>query len=96
MKEKTAKLHQKKSWMLSMLTGNASSNSAEQQFPGYASIDGKPMNIEQVWSATEYEEDPLTEILLANQSKPVEARIRHKVPVTLGLSVYYNLGKRWG
>jgi hypothetical protein len=44
------------------------------------------MNIEQVWSATEYEEDPLTEILLANQSKPVEARIRHKVPVTLGLS----------
>jgi hypothetical protein len=54
---------------------------------GYASIDGKPMNIEQVWSATEYEEDPLTEILLANQSKPVEARIRHKVPVTLGLSV---------
>ncbi len=96
MKEKTAKLHQKKSWMLSMLTGNASSNSAEQQFPGYASIDGKPMNIEQVWSATEYEEDPLTEILLANQSKPVEARIRHKVPVTLGLSLYYNLGKRWG
>lgn len=95
-KDKTGKLHQKRSWMLSMLTGNASSNSAEQQFPGYASIDGKPMNIEQVWTATEYEEDPLTEILLANQSRPVEARIRHKVPVTLGLSLYYNLGKRWG
>jgi len=36
------------------------------------------------------------EILLANQSKPVEARIRHKIPVTFGLSLYYNLGKRWG
>ena len=95
-KNKTAKLHQKKSWMLSMLTGNVSSNSAEQQFPGYASIDGKPMNIEEVWTTTEYEEDPLTEILLANQSKPVGARIRHKVPVTFGLSLYYNLGKRWG
>jgi hypothetical protein len=42
----------KKSWMLSMLTGSASSNSAEQQFPGYASIDGRAINTEQVWSAT--------------------------------------------
>ena len=95
-KNKALKSHKDKSWMLSMLTGNASSNSAEQQFPGYASMDGKPMNIEAVWSASEYVDDPLTEILLANQSKPVEARIRHKVPVTFGLSLYYNLGKRWG
>ncbi len=95
-KNKTVKPHQKRSWMLSMLTGSASSNSAEQQFPGYASINGQPMNIEEVWTASEYEDDPLTEILLANQSKPVEARIRHKVPVTFGLSLYYNLGKRWG
>ena len=87
---------EKKSWMLSMLTGSASSNSAEQQFPGYASIDGKAMNTEQVWHATEYTEDALTQILLANQSQPVEARIRHKVPVTFGLSLYYNLGKKWG
>ncbi|MCQ9635140.1 PorT family protein [Chryseobacterium sp. WG23] len=84
------------SWMLSMLTGNASSNAAEQQFPGYASMSGKPMNIEQVWTASTYDDNPLTEVLLANQSQPVEAKIRHKVPVTLGLSLYYNLGKRWG
>ncbi|MEG0928885.1 outer membrane beta-barrel protein [Chryseobacterium sp.] len=95
-KEKALKSHKDKSWMLSMLTGNVSSNSAEQQFPGYASMDGKPMNIEAVWSASEYVDDPLTEILLANQSKAVEARIRHKIPVTFGLSLYYNLGKRWG
>jgi len=82
--------------MLSMLTGNVASNSAEQQFPGYASITGKAMNVEQVWSTSEYHDDPLTAILLANQSQPVEARIRHKVPVTFGLSLYYNLGKRWG
>lgn len=95
-KAKNIKAHSERKWMLSMLTGNASSNSAEQQFHGYASVSGKPMSFEQVWSASEYVDDPLTQILLANQSKPVEARIRHKVPVTFGLSVYYNLGKRWG
>ncbi|GEJ44902.1 porin family protein [Chryseobacterium sp. ON_d1] len=95
-KHTTAKSRNKKSWMLGMLTGNMASNSAEQQFPGYASITGKAMNVEQVWTTSEYHDDPLTAILLANQSQPVEARIRHKVPVTFGLSVYYNLGKRWG
>lgn len=91
-----SKSRDKKSWMLSMLTGNVASNSAEQQFPGYASITGKAMNVEQVFTTSEHHDDPLTAILLANQSQPVEARIRHKVPVTFGLSLYYNLGKRWG
>ncbi|OCA80552.1 hypothetical protein BBH99_00165 [Chryseobacterium contaminans] len=95
-KTKHIKSKSEKKWMLSMLTGNASSNSAEQQFHGYASVSGKPMSFEQVWTTAEYVDDPLTQILLANQSKPVEARIRHKVPVTFGLSVYYNLGKKWG
>lgn len=95
-KMKEVKHRSEKKWMLSVLTGNASSNSAEQQFHGYASVNGKPMSFEQVWAASEYVEDPLTQILLANQNKPVEARIRHKVPVTFGLSMYYNLGKKWG
>ncbi|SDI64321.1 outer membrane beta-barrel protein [Chryseobacterium jejuense] len=95
-KTKNVKSKSEKKWMLSMLTGNASSNSAEQQFNGYASVSGEPMNFEQVWTASAYGNDPLTQILLANQSKSVEARIRHKVPVTFGLSVYYNLGKKWG
>ncbi|MCS4304485.1 outer membrane beta-barrel protein [Chryseobacterium sp. BIGb0232] len=93
---KVIKSRSEKKWMLSMLTGNASSNSSEQQFHGYASMDGAPMNIEEVWSASEYVDDPMTQILLANQSKPVEARIRHKIPVTFGMSVYYSLGKKWG
>jgi hypothetical protein len=95
-KMKEVKHRSEKKWMLSVLTGNASSNSAEQQFHGYASVNGKPMSFEQVWAASEYVEDPLTQILLANQNKPVEARIRHKVPVTFGLSMYYNLGEKWG
>ncbi|MCL8536239.1 PorT family protein [Chryseobacterium gallinarum] len=86
----------KKSWMLGMLTGNVSSNTAEQQFPGYASMNGKPMTVEQVWSTSAYEDDPLTAVLLANQSQPVEAKIRHRIPVTFGLSLYYSLGKKWG
>lgn len=95
-KIKEIKSRSEKKWMLSMLTGNAVSNSSEQQFHGYASMSGAPMNIEKVWSASEYVDDPITQILLANQSKPVEARIRHKIPITFGLSVYYNLGKKWG
>ncbi|MGC5746437.1 outer membrane beta-barrel protein [Chryseobacterium sp. NFX27] len=86
---------QQKKWMLSMLTGNVSSNSSEQKFPGYTSISGSPMTFSDFWiSGTD--PDPLTEVLLANQSKEVEARIRHKIPVTFGVSVYYNLGKKWG
>ncbi|KXH83237.1 hypothetical protein AU378_12525 [Chryseobacterium kwangjuense] len=84
-----------KKWMLSMLTGNVSSNAAEQRFPGYASINGSPLAFSDFWSAST-PDDPLTEVLLANQSKEVEARIRHKIPVTFGLSMYYSLGKRWG
>ncbi|MDQ0066682.1 porin family protein [Chryseobacterium lathyri] len=86
---------QPKKWMLSMLTGNVSSNSSEQKFPGYTSMSGSPMAFSDFWiSGTE--PDPLTDVLLANQSKEVEARIRHKIPVTFGVSVYYNLGKKWG
>lgn len=89
------KVRKSKKWMLSMLTGNVSSNSSEQNFPGYASMSGSPMAFSEVWISGS-ESNPITEVLLANQSKEVEARIRHKVPVTFGLSMYYNLGKRWG
>lgn len=93
-KSKILGRHSKK-WMLSMLTGNVSSNSSEQKFPGYTSMSGNPMTFNDFW-ITGTEPDPLTEVLLANQSKEVEARIRHKIPVTFGVSVYYNLGKKWG
>lgn len=94
-KSKSAK-QPKNAWMLSMLTGNASSNAAEQQFPGYATMSGNPMSVDEVWSSASYDDDPLMEILLANQNQQVEARLRHKIPITLGISLYYNLGKKWG
>ncbi|EJL70822.1 outer membrane beta-barrel protein [Chryseobacterium populi] len=94
-KTKTAKKSSNKSWMLSLLTGKAAPNSA-QQFPGYATMGGNPLSISDVWGTASYEENPLTEILLANQSKQVEATVRHKIPLNLGISLYYNLGKRWG
>jgi hypothetical protein len=84
-----------KSWMASILTGEATSN-AVQQFPGYTSLSGQPMVINDMWQSSGFEDDPLREILLANQNKEVQANIRHKMPVTLGVSLYYNLGKRWG
>jgi len=95
--QKLAKNNQKKSWMLSMLTGSASQNSATQ-FPGYATLNGATMSIsDEIWTAG-YEDDPLMAILLANQNKEIDARIRYKVPVTFGLSVYRSLGKskKWG
>lgn len=95
-KIKSVKQNGKKAWMLSMLTGNASSNASEQQFTGYATMSGSPMSVDQVWSSANYDDDPLMEILLANQNQQVEARLRHKIPITLGVSLYYNLGKKWG
>lgn len=88
-KQKTKRL-----WMLSMLTGKASSES--QQFPGYTTMSGQPMSINEMWSASAYDNDPFVGILLANQNQNVEAKLRHKVPLNLGISLYYNLGKRWG
>ncbi|WP_345991053.1 outer membrane beta-barrel protein [Chryseobacterium sp. Chry.R1] len=92
LKEKKQKT--KKSWMLSLLTGKASSNS--QQFPGYATISGGPLTLDQVWSASAFSEDPFVKVLVANQSQNVEATVRHKVPLNLGVSLYYNLGEKWG
>ncbi|MBB6371411.1 outer membrane beta-barrel protein [Chryseobacterium shigense] len=90
-----ALVQQPEKWMLSMLTGNVSPNSSDQKFPGYTSMSGSPMTFSDVLIAST-ETDPVTEVLLANQSKEVEARIRHKVPVTFGVSMYYNIGKKWG
>lgn len=94
-KTKITKKASNKSWMLSLLTGKASPNSA-QQFPGYATMSGNPLSVSDVWGTASYDENPLTQILLANQSKEVEATVRHKIPLNLGISLYYNLGKRWG
>lgn len=94
-KKELVKKRTKKAWMLGMLTGSTSQNSAEQ-FPGYATLNGASMSLsDEIWTAG-YQDNPLTAILLANQDKPIDARIKHKVPVTFGLSVYRNLGKRWG
>ncbi|GAB0154910.1 outer membrane beta-barrel protein [Chryseobacterium sp. Alg-005] len=94
-KPKITKRQSKKLWMLNVLTGSTSTSSA-QQFPGYATMDGSPMSIDEVFTISDYHENPLTQVLLANQDEEVKAKVRHKVPVTLGVSLYYNLGKKWG
>lgn len=92
--KKTKRQHDQ-SWMLSLLTGKASPSSAEQ-FPGYATLSGSPVRVSDLFSAAGYEESPLREVLLANQNEKVDAKIQHKIPVTLGISMYYSLGKKWG
>jgi len=93
-KEKLAGNKSKRTWMLGVLTGNASSN-ATDQFPGYATLNGTTLSLPEVWSVG-YEENPLMAILIANQDKKVDATIKHKTPITFGASVYYNVGKKWG
>lgn len=92
-KTKLASGKTKKSWMLGLATGNASSN-ATDQFPGYATLNGTTLSLPEIWGL-ETGEDPLMAILLANQDKKVDATIRHKTSVTFGASVYKNLGIRW-
>lgn len=94
-KPKIAKRQSKKSWTLNLLTGSTSSSSA-QQFPGYTTMDGSPMSVDEVFTISDFHENPLTQVLLANQDEEVKAKVRHKVPVTLGVSLYYNIGKKWG
>ncbi|GAA5091179.1 outer membrane beta-barrel protein [Chryseobacterium ginsengisoli] len=92
-KTKLAGSKTKKSWTVGVLTGNASSNSTDQ-FPGYATLNGTTLSLPEVWGM-DYEENPLMAILLANQDKKVDAKIKHKTPITFGASVFKNLGKRW-
>lgn len=89
------KIKTNKFWMVSVLTGNASSGSSGQ-VPGYATFNGSNMSISDVFHSSSTELEPLTQVLLANQNQQVDAKIKHKMPVTFGASVYYNIGKRWG
>lgn len=94
-KEMLAKNKSKKLRMMSLLTGNASLSSTEQ-FPGYATLNGTPMSLPENVGVSGYQENPMVAILLANQDKKVNAKIRHKTPVTFGASLYHELGNRWG
>ncbi|WP_426275191.1 hypothetical protein ACN9MN_12095 [Chryseobacterium sp. S-02] len=92
-KIKLAKNKNKKSWAVGLLTGNASSSSTEQ-FPGYATLNGATLSLPEMWSSG-YEDNPLMAILIANQDKKVDAKIKHKTPVTFGASVSKRIGKKW-
>ncbi|MPS63985.1 outer membrane beta-barrel protein [Chryseobacterium sp.] len=83
----------KKSWAIGLLAGNTASSSTEQ-FPGYATLNGATLSLPEIWTS-EYEENPLMAILLANQDKKVDAKIKHKTPVTFGASVSKRIGKKW-
>ncbi|UMQ40455.1 PorT family protein [Chryseobacterium sp. Y16C] len=83
----------KKSWAIGLLAGNTASSSTEQ-FPGYATLNGATLSLPEIWTS-EYEENPLMAILLANQDKKVDAKIKHKTPVTFGASVSKRIGRKW-
>lgn len=92
-KIKLAKNKNKKSWVVGLLTGNTASSSTEQ-FPGYATLTGATLSLPEIWTS-EYAENPLMAILLANQDKKVDAKVKHKTPVMFGASVSKRIGKKW-
>jgi hypothetical protein len=75
----------KKRFTASILTGQISSGSA-QQHSGFTSMTAKPME-----AHTIIEENTFSAILARNSSETAYTDIKHKSPVTVGISVLYQL-----
>lgn len=75
----------KKRFTASILTGQISSGSA-QQHTGFTSMTAKPMETQSI-----IEENTFSAILARNSSETVYTDIKHKSPVTVGISVLYQL-----
>src|SRR5690606_15289984 len=75
----------KKRFTASILTGQISSGSA-QQHTGFTSMTAKPMETQSI-----IEENTFSAILARNSSETVYTDTKHKSPVTVGISVLYQL-----
>lgn len=75
----------KKRFTASILTGQISSGYA-QQHTGFTSMTAKPMETQSI-----IEENTFSAILARNSSETVYTDIKHKSPVTVGISVLYQL-----
>lgn len=85
---------EKRGFSIGLLSSNLSANSSQAQ-NGYASMKGgfKTEANDPVFSLVHR---PLSEIYSANLDRNVNTKIDHKRPVRFGLSVYYQMGDKWG
>jgi len=76
---------------LGFFSGQASPNSLQQK-DGYALMSGEPMEDTTIIGE---DDDPFMSILSANENQDVNTKIKHKTPVTTGLSIAYSLNEKW-
>lgn len=79
---------------IGLLSNNLSANSSQAQ-NGYASMKGGFMT-EANDPSFSLAHRPISEIYSANLDRNVNTKIDHKRPVRFGLSVYYQMGDKWG
>ncbi|MCC9044348.1 PorT family protein [Myroides sp. M-43] len=88
------KTYNKRGFSLGLLSGNLSSNSSQLQ-NGYASMNGS-INMNSYNPTANTSNKALLEIYKGNLEREVNTKIDHKRPIRFGLSVYYQLGEKWG
>lgn len=89
MKEKEKiKLISKNKWMAGLTFDQTTFNS-EQQFKGYTNASGEPIYIQ----GASYHS--IERIILANKNIEVKTEVKHRTPITFGLSINYKLHHKW-
>jgi len=70
--------------------------SIQSKYNGVKDFGAANINIESVTGVTLLGEDPYSDILIYNTFVETQTSIKHKQPVTGGLTVNYSLNRRWG
>ncbi|MCT2563383.1 PorT family protein [Chryseobacterium herbae] len=94
--KKSERLNADRKWSLGLISGppiSSSSPSSHQQ-EGYVMMNGNQLEIP-AGSEEETEDGPLGAIFAGNRDEDVKTDIRHRLPVKLGLSVFYQLDDQW-
>ncbi|WP_223608495.1 outer membrane beta-barrel protein [Chryseobacterium sp. OSA05B] len=94
--KKRERLNADRKWSLGFISGPpiSSSSPSSHQLEGYVMMNGNQLEIP-AGSEEEAEEGPLGAIFAGNMYENVKTDIRHRLPVKLGLSVFYQLDDHW-
>lgn len=85
--------HKKQSWSVGLTTGNIP-YSTSSSFGGFARLDSRSLSTEALHS-TNKAEMAYSQVLLNNREQTTQTDIHHRMPVTIGVSVKWNLNEQW-
>ena len=86
--------HRSSKWQTGLYASNMSSG-ATSTHSGYGSFVPYELNTEELLLASVEQSEPLNDTRGLNEYQHVYTDIRHSQPITLGISVKYNLNDRW-